>query len=67
VAARVSSLDLSDSPVGGQADDTSVGVNWYIGHNVRLMANYVHSRVDGVTPLQDRDTDVVEGRAQLSF
>ena len=67
LAVRVSSLDLADAATGGQADDITIGANWYIGRNFRLMANYVQSEVDGVTPLQDRNTDVVEARAQLNF
>lgn len=67
LAVRVSSLDLADVAVGGQADDVTAGANWYIGRNFRLMANYVHSEVDGVTPLLDREVDVVEARAQVNF
>lgn len=67
LAVRVSSLDLADAATGGTADDVTAGANWYIGRNFRLMANYVHAEVDGVTPLQDREVDVVEARAQLNF
>jgi phosphate-selective porin OprO/OprP len=67
LAVRVSSLDLADSATGGQADDLTAGVNWYVGRNFRLMANYVRSEVDGVTLAQDRKTDVVEARAQINF
>ncbi len=64
LAVRVSSLDLSEA-AGGQADDVTAGANWYISRNFRLMANYVHSEVDG--PLFDRDVDVIEARAQVNF
>lgn len=69
VAARVSSLDLSEAgaPASGQADDVTVGVNWYIGRNVRLMANYIDAQLDAVNPLLDRSIEVVEARAQLDF
>jgi phosphate-selective porin OprO/OprP len=69
LAARVSSLDLSEAGAGasGTADDYTVGVNWYLGQNFRLMANYVHSELDAVNPAFDRDVDVVQARAQLDF
>lgn len=69
VAARVSSLDLSEAGAGasGTADDYSVGVNWYLGRNFRLMGNYVHSEVDAINPALDRDVDVIQARAQLDF
>jgi phosphate-selective porin OprO/OprP len=45
VAGRWGTLDLDDSGVvGGEADDLSVGLNWYLRRNLRLLFNYV--RVD---------------------
>lgn len=45
---RWSMLDANDSGVvGGEADDITVGVSWWIRENARLMFNYV--RVDGET------------------
>jgi phosphate-selective porin OprO/OprP len=42
---RFSTLDLTDGAVlGGEADDITVGVSWWIRENARLMFNYV--RVD---------------------
>lgn len=69
LAARISSLDLSEAGAGasGVADDYTLGVNWYLGRNLRFMANYVHSEVDAVNPALDRDVDVAQARAQLDF
>lgn len=69
IAARVSSLDLSeaDGRLSGVVDDTTIGANWYIGRNVRLSTNFVHSEVDAVDPLLSRDLDVVQARAQVAF
>jgi phosphate-selective porin OprO/OprP len=69
LAARVSSLDLSEAgdPASGQADDVTVGVNWDLGSNFRLMANYVDAELDAVNPLLDRDVQVIEARAQIDF
>ncbi|ANP45702.1 OprO/OprP family phosphate-selective porin [Candidatus Viadribacter manganicus] len=69
LAGRVSSLDLSEAGVGasGTADDYTVGLNWYLGRNFRLMGNFVHSEVDAINPALDRDIDIVQARAQLDF
>lgn len=69
LAARVSSLDLSEAGIGasGKADDYTIGGNWYVGKNFRLMANYVHSEVDTLNPALDRDVDVLQARAQVDF
>jgi len=51
VAARYSSLDLSDGLVqGGSVDDITFGVNWYLNKNARLMANYIISNTDSIVP-----------------
>jgi phosphate-selective porin OprO/OprP len=45
VGVRWSTLDLTDGAVlGGEADDFTLGVSWWIRENARLMFNYV--RVD---------------------
>ncbi|HWP65027.1 MAG TPA: porin [Candidatus Limnocylindria bacterium] len=44
VAARWSSLDLNSGPIrGGQANDLTAGVNWYLNPLTRVSANYVYS------------------------
>ena len=50
VAVRWSTLDLTDSGVtGGEEDNITFGVSWWIRENARLMFNYVNvnSRVSG--------------------
>lgn len=42
VAARYSSVDLSDGAIdGGQEDNFTIGVNWYPTTTTRMMLNYV--------------------------
>ncbi|NIR30663.1 MAG: porin [Gammaproteobacteria bacterium] len=42
VGVRFSSIDLSDSSIrGGEEDNLTVGVNWYVNPQIRFMANYV--------------------------
>ena len=47
VAARVSTMDLTDSEVvGGEAATVTLGVNWYVNPSVRVMANYTRPTVE---------------------
>ena len=66
LAARYSALDLADEDIsGGRLQDTTVGVNWYLNPNMRIMLNYVHSEADvrGV----DGSADLVGMRFQVFF
>jgi phosphate-selective porin OprO/OprP len=49
IVARFSSLDLTDQGiVGGEQDDITLGVNWYLNPATRLMLNLVHADADGL-------------------
>jgi len=51
VAARYSVIDLNDNNIqGGAVRDITLGVNWYLNNHTRLMANYIMSDTDSVTP-----------------
>ncbi len=66
LAARYSTIDLNDGPIhGGREDDITLGVNWYLNNNVRLMANYlsVHSKRRAVRD----DPAIFQLRAQIDF
>lgn len=58
-----SSLDLSDEDVmGGELSDITVGLNWYMMTNAKVMLNYVHA------DLQDVGTsDAVQTRFLVFF
>jgi phosphate-selective porin OprO/OprP len=62
LAARYSHLDLSDpgavllpingkpqTPKPGSLSDITLGLNWYLNPNVRVMLNYVHALLDNNT------------------
>ncbi len=47
VAARYSTMSLTDSDfVGGEVDNITLGINWYLNPSVRIMANYVFADVE---------------------
>jgi phosphate-selective porin OprO/OprP len=70
IALRYSNTDLNDAGagvLGGEMDNFTVGVNWYINNNVRLMTNYVSVETDSNAAVGNADTDIVEVRAAIDF
>ncbi len=68
LAARYSYLDLDASglPVSArELQNVTVGLNWYLNPNVRLMWNYIHSMVDGGDT--DENADIAVMRVQVDF
>ncbi len=63
IAARYSTVDLSDGDTGGgEVDDVTVALNWYLNPNTRVMLDYVRSDAGSLGNL-----DLVETRFQLDF
>ena len=75
LALRMSSLDLNDLDItGGEADQMTIGVNWYANPRVRFMLNYVtvdndlDADGDGTPVLTgDDDPTIIQLRAQIDF
>ena len=69
VAGRLSYLDLDDDRIdGGKLWDYTLGLNWYVNNNVRLMWNYVRSRFDvGPGPETRESADALTMRIQFDF
>lgn len=68
LAARLSQLDLDDGSFQrGKGQTATVGANWYVNRNVRLMLNHARSSVEDVALSLDRKSHVTAGRFQLSF
>ena len=68
-AGRFSYMDLDDDRIdGGKLWDYTLGINWYLNSNVRLMWNYVRSRFD-IGPGADTraDADALTMRIQFDF
>ncbi len=71
LAARYSELDLSDEGIdGGRLQDLTLGVNWYLNPNTRVMLNYVRANVDRLVNdirLDDDNADLLSMRFQIDF
>ncbi len=74
-AARYSVIDLNDEDMnGGEMQNVTVGFNWYLNPNVRLMFNYVRAMLDeddcyykGSMGSHCGDADIIQGRFQVDF
>jgi len=71
LTARYSQLDLSDEKIrGGRLNDVTLGINWYLNPNTRVMMNYVMADVNrsvGGTRLSDDDANLFGMRFQIDF
>jgi len=47
---------------GGTLDDFTVGLNWHLNPNVRMMLNYVRANLDDVG-----DSNIFQSRFQIDF
>ncbi|MDY6842480.1 MAG: porin [Thermodesulfobacteriota bacterium] len=63
IAFRYSGLDLTDEAIqGGELEDISFGINWYLNPNLRAMFNYVRADLDGVG-----NANIFQMRFQIDF
>jgi phosphate-selective porin OprO/OprP len=70
LTARYSHLDLNDEAIrGGKLDDITLGINWYLNPNTRIMLNYVHADVDQANTgnINDGNADLASMRFQIDF
>jgi phosphate-selective porin OprO/OprP len=73
LVARYSNIDLNDGTVqGGEVDNITLGANWYLTPNTRIMANYIMSDTDSVAPSgtnvsANDDPNVFLVRAAIDF
>ncbi|HVX60055.1 MAG TPA: porin [Pirellulales bacterium] len=64
IAARFSTINLSDGNVqGGRLNDVTLGVNWYLNFQSRIMFNYIHAFLNRYN--QPSNADVFAMRAQV--
>jgi phosphate-selective porin OprO/OprP len=68
LAARWSWIDLTDELVeGGEEDNFTFGVNWYLNPNYRLMFNYIYADVKDRSDAEDGSTDIFQMRFQVDY
>jgi phosphate-selective porin OprO/OprP len=68
VAARYSMLDLDSQTVsGGREENMTLGLNWYLNQNVRIMANYVNARAEPNRNGDDETVNIGQMRLQVAF
>lgn len=68
LAVRYSDLNLEDGAVtGGEEQNTTLGVNWYINEYVKTMINYVDVNAEPNRNGDNEDADVVQLRLQAWF
>jgi phosphate-selective porin OprO/OprP len=69
VAARYSHLDLNDNAIqGGEEDDFTFGLNWYLNPNTRWMFNYIYAMVEDIEDLDDDGSaNIFQTRLQVEF
>ncbi|MBN2309297.1 MAG: porin [Candidatus Hydrogenedentes bacterium] len=66
LAARYSALDLNDGAVrGGEEQNVTIGLNWYLNPCTRIMWNYVRADVDH--DLYEGNVDIFQTRFQVDF
>jgi phosphate-selective porin OprO/OprP len=68
IGLRLSHLDLNDEAIGGgEEDNTTVGLNWYLNPNTRVMFNYVSADLEKRTGVGDGSVSIFETRFQIDF
>jgi len=73
LAARYSSIDLTDGAIaGGKEDNLTLGVNWYATPNIRFMGNYIYASTDPTSVVEyptagDEDVNIFQVRGQIDF
>jgi phosphate-selective porin OprO/OprP len=66
IAVRHSLLDLSDRDVsGGNEENSTLGINYYLSGHARLMANYIFVKADKGGAAEE--ASIIQGRFQVDF
>ncbi len=68
IGARYSAIDLRDDGTDeGELDDVTLGLNWYLNPNTRVMMNYILADLDPTAPAADGETNILELRVQFNY
>jgi phosphate-selective porin OprO/OprP len=67
IAVRYSHIDFFDGGLDEEKlSDITVGLNWHLNPNVRMMLNYVRGTLDQFG-IEDSDGDILQTRLQVDF
>ena len=68
LAARWSWLDLTDKLVeGGEENNFTFGVNWYLNPNYRMMFNYIYADAKDRIDAEDGSANIFQMRFQVDY
>ena len=70
LTARYSSVELNDigtGILGGEAESTTLGVNWYMDSRTRLMLNWINTEVISGVDVNLGKTESISMRFQVDF
>ena len=70
MTARYSSVELNDldtAILGGEAESTTLGVNWYMDARTRLMLNWINTEVVSGAGVNLGETESISMRFQVDF
>jgi len=66
IALRFGEVDLNDGAIrGGEEENTTLALNWYLNPNLRVMFNYIHAKIDH--DMYDGTLDTFQTRFQVDF
>ncbi len=64
----LSLLNLQDAPItGGEERNWTLGLNWYVNRNTRLMLNWVDAKADPNGDGQVERLEALQARFQFHF
>jgi phosphate-selective porin OprO/OprP len=68
LTARWSYIDLNDKNIrGGEENNLTAGVNWYLNPNVRFMFNYIYADLEDREGKEDGNANIFMTRFQIDF
>jgi phosphate-selective porin OprO/OprP len=68
LAFRYSDLNLTDKSIaGGDEQNVTLGLNWYINPSFRIMVNYVKANLENRANINDDDLNIFQARFQVDF
>ncbi|WP_373501249.1 porin [Desulfococcus sp.] len=68
LGARWSWLDLTDNEIsGGEENNFTLAVNWYLNPNYRFMFNYIYADATDRKDAEDGKANIFQTRFQVDF